>query len=111
MPGGKVELNESDDAAVRRETLEETGLTVTVGDLCGVVERPAPSGTFVIYDYRCTPVAGSPVSPVAASDAADVRWVTAAEFAGLHESGQLVDLLAETLWEWGVLTRPGSLPR
>lgn len=103
MPGGRVERNESDDAAVRREVAEETGLSVTVGELAGVVERPAPSGTYVIYDYYCT--TDDPIA-VPGSDAAAVRWVDAAEFATLHRAGELVDLLAETLWAWGVLTRP-----
>jgi ADP-ribose pyrophosphatase YjhB (NUDIX family) len=103
VPGGKVEPGEADDVAVRREVAEETGLSVTVGRLCGVVERPAPSGVFVIHDYLCAPVGGA---AVAGSDAAAVRWVDAREFAALHDAGQLVDLLAETLWEWDVLPRP-----
>ncbi|HEX5401234.1 MAG TPA: NUDIX domain-containing protein [Pseudonocardiaceae bacterium] len=103
VPGGRVEQGEDDQAAVQREVAEETELTVTVLRLCGVVERPAPTGTYVIHDYLCAPVAGA---ARAGSDAADVRWVSAAEFAELHEAGQLVDLLAETLWDWGVLTRP-----
>jgi ADP-ribose pyrophosphatase YjhB (NUDIX family) len=103
VPGGRVEPGEDDDTAVRREVAEETELSVTVTGLCGVVERPAPSGVFVIHDYFCTPVAGT---ARAGSDAAGVRWVDAAGFAALHEAGQLVDLLAETLWDWGVLPRP-----
>ncbi|HEY3749865.1 MAG TPA: NUDIX domain-containing protein [Pseudonocardiaceae bacterium] len=103
VPGGRVEQGEDDQAAVRREVTEETELTVTVLGLCGVVERPAPTGTYVIYDYLCEPVSET---ARAGSDAADVRWVDAAGFAALHEAGELVDLLAETLWDWGVLTRP-----
>lgn len=103
VPGGRVEPGEDDEAAVKREVAEETELSVTVGRLCGVVERPAPAGVFLIHDYLCAPVGGA---AVAGSDAAAVRWVDAAEFAALHESGELVDLLAETLWDWGVLPRP-----
>jgi ADP-ribose pyrophosphatase YjhB (NUDIX family) len=103
VPGGRVEPGEDDETAVRREVAEETELTVTVDRLCGMVERPAPAGVFAIYDYLCTPVGGT---ATAGSDAAAVRWVDAAGFAALHDSGQLVDLLAETLWDWGVLTRP-----
>jgi ADP-ribose pyrophosphatase YjhB (NUDIX family) len=102
VPGGRVEPGEADDAAVRREIAEETELSVTVGGLCGVVERPAPNGIYVIHDYFCTPVGGT---ARAASDAADVRWVDAAEFAELASAGALVDRLAETLWDWGVLPR------
>jgi 8-oxo-dGTP diphosphatase len=103
VPGGKVEPGEADDVALRREVAEETELSVTVGELCGVVERPAPTGVFVIYDYLCAPAGGT---AVAGSDAAALRWVDAAGFAALHAGGQLVDLLAETLWDWGVLPRP-----
>jgi ADP-ribose pyrophosphatase YjhB (NUDIX family) len=102
VPGGRVEPGEADDAAVRREINEETALTVIVGDLVGVVERPAPTGSYVIHDYRCTPVGGT---ARAGSDAADVRWVDAAGFAELERAGALVDRLAETLWEWDVLPR------
>src|ERR1700753_2220045 len=76
VPGGRVEQGEDDQAAVRREAEEETGLRVTVLRLAGVVERPAPTGTYVIYDYLCQPTGGT---AVAGSDAADVRWVDAAE--------------------------------
>lgn len=103
VPGGKVEPGETDEAAVRREVAEETELSVTVRRLVGMVERPAPTGVFAIYDYLCTPVSGT---ARAASDAADVRWVDAAEFAELDRAGALVDLLAETLWDWQVLPRP-----
>ncbi len=105
VPGGRVEPGEADEAAVRREIAEETELSVTVGALCGVVERPAPSGVFVIYDYFCTPVDGTAGTARAASDAADVRWVDAAGFAALERAGALVDRLADTLWDWGVLPR------
>lgn len=103
VPGGRVEPGEADDAAVRREIAEETALSVTVDGLCGVVERPAPTGVFLIYDYFCTLVGGT---ARAASDAADVRWVDAAEFAELDRAGALVDRLAQTLWDWEVLPRP-----
>ena len=102
VPGGRVEPGEADETAVRREITEETELSVIVGRLVGVVERPAPTGIYVIHDYLCTVASGT---ARAGSDAADVRWVTAAEFAELDRAGALVDRLAETLWGWGVLPR------
>lgn len=107
MPGGRVEPGEDDETAVRREIHEETRLTVTVDRLVGVVERPAPAGLYVIHDYLCTPTGGT---ATAGSDAADVRWVDPAEFAAMHAAGELVDLLAETLWEWGAVPRPDAPP-
>ena len=105
VPGGRVEPGEDDETAVRREVSEETALNVTVGRLVGVVERPAPGGIYVIHDYLCTLGSGT---PVAGDDAADLRWVDATEFAALDAAGELVDLLAETLWDWQVLPRPGG---
>lgn len=94
VPGGRVEPGETDHEAVVREIGEETGLVVTAGPLVGRVVR----GSFAIADYRCRPVGGR---LRAGDDAADARWVDAAEFARLP----LVDGLAETLAEWGVLPR------
>lgn len=103
VPGGRVEPDEDDETAVRREVAEETGLSVTVDRLVGVVERPAPNGTYVIHDYLCTTYDDG---ARAGSDAADVRWVSPNEFGALNDSGDLVDQLADTLWSWDVLPRP-----
>ena len=94
IPGGRVEPDETDSDAVQREVREETSLTVEPGQLCGSVVR----GPYVIFDYRCAVRSGS---AAAGSDAAEVRWVTAAEFAALDAAGSLVPLLADTLTGWG----------
>ncbi len=97
LPGGRVEPDESDDAAVRRELREETGLDVSVGRLVGTVDRDAPGGaTYEIHDYAGT-VTGGQLR--AGDDAADVRWVSAAELTALTCAPGLV----ETLRGWGAL--------
>jgi ADP-ribose pyrophosphatase YjhB (NUDIX family) len=72
IPGGKLEFGETLEAGTARECLEETGLIVQVGPLVEVCDRILmdESGRvgyhFVLVDYLCTPVGGT---PVAGSDA------------------------------------------
>ncbi|GAA3682701.1 hypothetical protein GCM10022224_053950 [Nonomuraea antimicrobica] len=95
IPGGRLEPGETDEAGVRREVLEETGLRVAVGRLAGTVDRPGPGGvTYVIRDYLATVTDGVPAP---GDDAADVRWCGRAELARLPLSDGLLAALAE--WE------------
>ena len=97
IPGGRIEPGESDEQALVREMLEETNLQVKVGRLVGSVQREGPGGTVIdIRDYAATAVGGT---LRAGDDAADARWVTAAEMARLEVTEGLVEALAG----WGVL--------
>lgn len=98
VPGGRVEPGESDEAAVVREVLEETGVATTVDRLAGRVDRPAAHGTFRISDYVVRPVPGA-AAPAPGDDATDARWVTRAELLALP----VVDGLVDALTKWGVL--------
>jgi ADP-ribose pyrophosphatase YjhB (NUDIX family) len=102
LPGGRVEAGESDASAVARELHEETGLVVRAGSLVGSVSRPAPHGVFMIFDYVAE-VVGGELS--AGDDASAAAWVDLVTFTDLDRRGLLVDLLARTLTEWGVLPR------
>lgn len=97
IPGGRVEPRESDDEALRREVLEETGLIVVVGLRVGTVEIDGPNGVvYDIRDYACAPVGGD---LLAGDDALEVRWVGRAEVMRLDTVCGLV----ASLTQWGVL--------
>ena len=77
IPGGRIEPGETDAEALAREMLEETNLTVEVGPLLGRVQRPFLDGAVIdIRDYAVT-VTGGTLRP--GDDAADARWVAAAD--------------------------------
>jgi 8-oxo-dGTP diphosphatase len=97
IPGGRIEPGETDERALVRELLEETNLQVEVGKIVGSVQRELPGGAIIdIRDYAATVIGGT-LRP--GDDAADARWVTAAELARL----EVTEGLIEALTEWGVL--------
>jgi len=97
IPGGRIEPGETDAEALVREMLEETNLSIEPGRLLGRVQRPGLGGTVIdIRDYAVTVVGGT-LRP--GDDAADARWVAAAEMNSL----EITEGLIEALTDWGVL--------
>src|ERR1700687_1956527 len=86
IPGGVLEVGETLRQAAIREAMEETGLTVEVGELLGVYDRvlrDADERTIyhsVLIDFLCRRIVGE---LRAAGDADDARWFTRAELAQL----------------------------
>lgn len=97
VPGGRVEQSEVLAAAVVRELREETGLEGICGELLGWTERFDDEDHFVILTFRVTVLEHG--EPHAGDDAAEVLWVPVEDVAGYR----LVDGLAASLHEWGVM--------
>ncbi|HEY2940833.1 MAG TPA: NUDIX hydrolase [Vicinamibacteria bacterium] len=77
VPGGTVEVGETLEQALVREVQEETGLVVRPIEVVAVFDRIERDGDavryhYVIVDYLCRYVSGT---PQAASDAEDVAFV------------------------------------
>lgn len=73
-PGGVLEMSETFEEGVRREVLEETGISVSVERLTGVYKNMKRG--IVALVFRCEPL-DSP--SVATDEAAEIRWMTLAE--------------------------------
>ncbi len=73
-PGGVLELDESFEAGVHREVLEETGLEVAVERLTGVYKNLTHG--IVALVYRCRPAGGE---PHATEESREIRWMTKEE--------------------------------
>lgn len=98
LPGGPVQPDESDRAAVRRQVQQQTGLQVVVGPRVGRVAWPAADVTswYDITAYRCTVIGGT-LQP--GGDADQVQWVAASQLPAMPVSVGLVS----TLKGWGII--------
>jgi len=101
LPGGAVELGETLEEAVVREVLEETGLNVHVSAVVEVVDRVhrLTDGRieyhYVIVDYLCRCRDDRPLA--SGSDAADARWVQAAELPTYRVAARAIGVIHKAL--------------
>jgi len=70
FPGGQVEEGESLTDALRREVLEETGVTVSAGALVGVYSNV--KSHIVMFDFLCNLVGGELAT---SAESPEVAWV------------------------------------
>ena len=95
VPGGKVRFGELLTEAAIREVLEETGLSVRLGDVIWAGENISEFGHMIIIDFL-----GSRESGVvsAADDAADAQWVdlsAARSYPLTHTMFELLDKIED----------------
>ncbi len=96
IPGGRVNLGETLQEAVRREIIEETGITVDPGKPILVFdpiirdEEGRIVFHYVIIDYEARYVSGE-IQP--GDDAEDVRWVSRQQLRTIDVNSRTKELL------------------
>ena len=102
LPGGMLELGETLHAGVKREVLEETGLTVEPDGIAGVFDRimhdeaGRPQYHYVLVDYVCRVTTDS-ASLRAGSDVDEARWVAEGELDSLPVVAFTADVIRDVL--------------
>jgi 8-oxo-dGTP diphosphatase len=76
FPGGRVEADESDADALKREVYHRLSVEIEVGELISFVSHPYEHYVVDLYLYECRVVAGE----LRALNVHDFRWVTSDEF-------------------------------
>ena len=72
FPGGHVELREAFVDSVIREIYEETGLTITNPQLCGIKDWVQPDGSrYVVFLYKTNEYSGT----IKSSSEGEVVWM------------------------------------
>ena len=99
IPGGTLHLGETLRQCAAREILEETGITVAVGECIYVfdlIERDEAGKIkfhFVVVDFAALYVSGEPVG---ADDADEARWLAPEELCDLPVSQNTLQALHAT---------------
>jgi 8-oxo-dGTP diphosphatase len=76
FPGGRVEADETDAQALRREVKHRLGVDVTVKQLISFVSHPYEHYVVDLFLYECAITSGEPTE----ANVNAFRWVASAEF-------------------------------
>jgi mutator protein MutT len=93
FPGGKIDADETHEAALKREIREELDVDVEVGPLLLSTSHAYPGRTVTLHFYRCT-LGGTP-RPLLGQE---MRWVPGSGIASLPfppADEELIRMLAE----------------
>lgn len=103
QPAGHVEPGECPIAAVRRETLEETGWTVEPSALLGFATYTAPANgvTYYRFSFLCEALDHHPLAPID-PDISEVLWLDRQALANGDPLRSPLVLDAIELYESGV---------
>ena len=77
FPGGKRHADETFEACLQRELMEELGIEVIVGELVETIEHTYPEKEVLLKFFRCEWLRGEP-QPLGCSD---FRWIMPEELA------------------------------
>ena len=72
FPGGKVELDEPPEQALRRELSEELACEIDVGKALPEVEHQYPGFSIRLLPFLCSLKSGEPI----ALEHSEIRWIT-----------------------------------
>jgi 8-oxo-dGTP diphosphatase len=98
-PGGVLELDETIEDGLRREVMEETGLSIEIEDLSGIYKNM--NRGIVALVFKCRPTGAKPVHT---AEAATFRWLEPHEIHDLVDEAYAVRLL-DALADNGVAVR------
>ncbi|MEP3891250.1 MAG: NUDIX hydrolase [Hellea sp.] len=80
IPGGRIELGETEREAALRELFEETGITAALEDKVATIDAQFEDFNYRLHDYAARWTSGEPVF---GDDAADARFVAPSDLDAL----------------------------